>query len=261
MRTSITSSVLLGCILSAVVLASCSTLKYRDIQNNFNAAVAADNVQAADSLGALTSSDAQQRYDEIQAQLSDAEIEKLDERLRPNAYAILAVSQWRSGKLKEARASARKGQDLKNVANSPRDQVVLMMIPALVIDAELVTKFKAAGGQVSEAEYNATYPADFNTAAGELANAVSAVQPGTPESVIYYVHLQRWRVLQNWRVVISRIEPDAANGAEARNRARTDAQQRLGQALVAEIASEENAVPVDNPLRKAMNAMKNESVH
>jgi hypothetical protein len=261
LRTSIRSSVLLGCILAVVTLASCSSFKYRDIQNNFIAAVAADNVQAVDSLGALTSSDAQQRYDEIQAQLSDAEIEKLDERLRPNAYAIRAVSQWRSGKLKEARASALKGQALPNVASSPRDQLVLVMIPALVIDAELVTKFKAAGGQVSEAEYNATYPDDFNTAAGVLANAVSAVQPGTPESVIYYVHLQRWRVLQNWRVVISRIEPDAANGAEARNRARADAQQRLGQDLVAEIASEENAVPDDHPLRKAMNAMKNNRVH
>jgi hypothetical protein len=94
-----------------------------------------------------------------------------------------------------------------------------------------------------------------------LANALSAVQPGTPESVLYYVHLQRWRVLQNWRIVISGIEPAAADGAEARNRARADAQQRLGQALVAEIDAEENAVPPDSPLRKAMNAMKNEKVH
>jgi hypothetical protein len=136
-----------------------------------------------------------------------------------------------------------------------------MMIPALVIDAELVTKFKAAGRQVSEAEYHAIYPADFGTAAGALANALSVMHPGTPESVIYYVHLQRWRVLQNWRVVISRIEPEAVNGAEARDRAHADAQRRLGQALVAEIAAEEHAVPVDTPLRKAMHAMKSENVH
>jgi len=166
------------------------------------------------------------------------------------------VSQWRCGKLADARASAEKGLGLSNVASSPRDQLVLMMMPALVIDAELVTKFKATGGQVTEAEYKATYPADFKTAADVLASAVSAAQPSTPESIVYYIHLQRWRVLQNWRIVISRIDPEAANGADARARARNDANQRLGQDLLAAIAAEEAAVPVDNPLRKAMDAMK-----
>jgi hypothetical protein len=89
---------------------------------------------------------------------------------------------------------------LPNVANSPRDQIVLMMIPALVIDQQLVSKFKDDGGTVSEADYRDTYPKDFATALGMLKDAANKVQPGTPDSIIFYVHLQPWRVLRNWSV-------------------------------------------------------------
>jgi hypothetical protein len=242
---------------AGLLLTGCfETLNYRHIQDDFNAAVATDNVQSVEALGALTGTAAVQRYTDIQAKLTDKDIDGLDDRLKPNAYAIRAVSQWRCGKLTEARNSAMKGLGLPNVADSPRDQIVLTMIPALVIDQELVSKFKAGGGTVSEARYNATYPSDFATAADMLKDAASKVQPGTPDALIFYVHLQRWRVLQNWSVVISMIDGGAAAGGEARERAREGAKSLLGgRDLLAEINGEQALVPADHPIRKAMEAV------
>jgi len=262
MRNAIRPFVLWACVFTAVSLSSC-ILNYREIQNSFNAAVAADNVQSIDALGALTGSDSQQRYEEIVAKLSNDEIAKLDGRLQPNAYAIRAVSQWRTGKLTEARESAQKGLALPNVASSPRDKLVMTIIPALVIDAELVAKFKAGGSKVSDATYKEKYPADFETAAAILARASTAVAPGRPESSVYYVHLQRWRVLQNWKIIISRIDIDApAPPVEAVRAALADAKNRLGGMDLAQaIKDEENSVPVDNPLRKVMDALNNNRVN
>lgn len=263
MRNAFRTIILGACVFAAASLASCS-LQYRDIQNSFNAAVAADNLQSIDSLGALTGSDSQQRYEEIVAKLSDDEIQKLDARLQPNAYAIRAVSQWRTGKLTEARQSAQQGLALQNVASSPRDQLVMTIIPALVIDAELVAKFKASGSKVSDATYKATYPADFETAAAILAGASTTAAPGLPESSLYYVHLQRWRILQNWKIVISRIDIEAqpAEQQVAVNAALADAKNRLGGVELGQaITDEKNSVPADNPLRKVMDALANGHVN
>jgi len=244
-----------------LLLTGCSeTLNYRHVQDDFNAAVAADNetstVPTADPAGVLSSGNAQQRYQEIEAKLTDKHIQGLDERLRPNAYALRAVAQWRCGKLVEARDSAKEGLALPNVANSPRDQMVLEMIPALVIDRELVSRFMAAGRTVNESDYNAIYPKDFATAAEILKSATAKVQPGTPEAIVFYVRLQRWRVLQNWSVVISMIDGGAAAGGEARKRARQGAKSLLGgQDLIAEIDSEQASVPANHPIRKAMEAI------
>lgn len=173
----------------------------------------------------------------------------------PNAHALRAVAQWRSGKLRAARETALAGLQLPNLANSPRDRLALAMIPAVIIDEELVSQFKAAGRSVSAADYQTTYAKDFATAAAMLKEATATVEPATPETVIFYVHLQRWRVLQNWRVVISGIDGGRPSGADARDRAHAEARETLGQDLLAEIKSEEQLVPADSPIRKAMEAI------
>lgn len=256
MRRLSRSTLSVGFALAVATLASCATLEYRKVQDNFNAAVSADNVQSLDSLGALTSTDSEQRYAQIQAQLTDEYIQNLDARLQPNAYAIRAVSQWRCGMLKEARDSALAGQNRTNIASSPRDQMVLKMVPALVIDEQLVSKYKLAHESLTEADYTSTYPADFVTALKVLQGALDTAPAGTPESVKYYVHLQRFRVLVNWWIVISGIERSAPNGGDARERARADAQQRLGMTLEAAMRAERDAVPQGQPLRNAIDAIK-----
>lgn len=234
-----------------LLLVACSTLSYRDIQRDFNAAVEADNIRSVEALGALTSSGAEQLYEGIRLRLTDGEISRLDDRLKPNAYAIRAVAEWRTGKLAEARGTAIAGLKLSNVAGSPRDQMVLEMIPALVIDEELVSRFRRAGMTVSKLEYDARYASDFATAASTLKDVGDAVLPSTPEAILYYVSLQRWRILQNWRVVISKIQ----EGPEAREAAREDAGRRLGVPLLEEIKRIEESVPAGEPIRKAMEAL------
>ena len=246
------SSLALAALWVVAVLAGCSTLNYRDIQADFNAAVQADNVRTAESLGALTSSGSDALYEGIRARLTDQRIAALDARLRPNAYVIRAVAEWRTGKLAEARATALAGLKLPNVAGSARDRMVLEMIPALVIDEELVLRFKGAGSALSKQAYDQGYAADFATAAAELGKVSGTLQPATPISIVYYVHLQRWRVLQNWRIVISRIQ----DGPDARQAALEDAARRLGaRSLADEIQREIDLVPPGEPIRKAMEAL------
>ncbi|HYC55615.1 MAG TPA: hypothetical protein VEL28_11850 [Candidatus Binatia bacterium] len=243
-------------LLALTVVAACTPMQYRDVQDDFHAAVAGDNVQTFETVGALTTNDSERRYAEIEARLTDDEIARLDQRLRPNAHAIRAVSQWRSGKLVEARETALAGQALPNVAQSPRDHLVLLMIPALVIDEQLVARYRNAGETVTEADYTGSYAANFATAAEVLQKAGQSVQASTPESVIYYVHLQRWRVLQNWFVVISGIDRGGSESPAAVRRALTDARQRLGVELAAAMTAEEKTIPDGHPLRQTMTAIR-----
>jgi hypothetical protein len=245
--------VLTGCAMFGTVS---STIDYREVQRDFNSAVQADNVRTAEGLGALlASTNADQLYDQVRIRLTDDQISKLDERLRLNAYALRAVSEWRTGKLGEARATAQTGLQLPNVSASPRDEIVLRMIPALVIDAQLVTAFRQAGGRLSKQTYDSQYAANFATAADAMkgVTAITAtLSPATPASIINYAHLQRWRILENWNIVISKIE----DGAPARQAAREDAKRRLGGVeLDAEIKAEQKLIPPDDPLRKSIEAL------
>jgi hypothetical protein len=234
------------------ILTGCATFDYPGVQRDFNSAVQADNVRTAEGLGALTSSNAEQLYEEVRTRLTDDQITKLDERLRPNAYALRAVSEWRTGKLGEARATAQTGLRLPNASASPRDEMVLRMIPALVIDAQLVTAFRQAGGKLSKQAYDRQYAADFGTAADAIKRVTATLNPAIPASIVYYAHLQRWRILEDWNVVISKIE----DGQPARQAAREDAKRRLGGVdLDAEIKAEEKLIPADDPLRKSIEAL------
>lgn len=260
-RTVVRSAGPLPAALSALlILAGCamfdmvsSTVDYREIQRDFNSAVQVDNVRTAEGLGALTSTNADQLYDQVRTRLTDDQISKLDERLRPNAYALRAVSEWRTGKLGEARTTAQTGLQLPNVSASPRDEMVLRMIPALVIDAQLVTAFRNGGGKLSKQTYDSQYAADFATAADAMKGVTATLSPATPASIVNYAHLQRWRILEDWHIVISKIE----DGPPARQAAREDAKQRLGGVdLDAEIKAEEQLIPADDPLRKSIEALK-----
>jgi hypothetical protein len=78
------------------------------------------------------------------------------------------------------------------------------------------------------------------------------VQPIEEINAALAIDQQRWRVLQNWRVVISRIE----DGPHARVAAREDAARRLGVTrLEVEAKRELDHVPPGDPNRKAMEAL------
>lgn len=238
-------------VAALLFLSGCTTFAYRNAQRDFNTAVQADNVRSVEALGALTASQSEPLYERVRARLTDRNIGHLDERLRPNAYAIRAVSEWRLGKLEDARNTAAAGLQLPNVGASPRDEIVLRIIPALVIDEQLVTQFRTAGFTVTKRDYDVTYAKDYATAAAVLGRAAASVKPSMPDSVVYYVALQRWRILQNWRVIISKIQ----DGHDAREAARDEAAKALGAPLADEIKRVEDLVPPGDPLRKLMETL------
>jgi len=203
--------------LVALSLVGCPTLGYREVQARFEEAVLADNDQLdpiIDRSEAL--------YREVAASLSADEIEGLDEDLRANAWMIRSYSEWRSGQFAEARVSAAQGIAADPVEHS-RDDVLLHLIPALVIDSEIMRDWLAADGRTDPDQYAGSQENDFSTALEKVAESRSRVGVSTPPSTTYYVEFQRWRILQNWRQVIQGI-PDRTARNAARDRAKVDGQ-------------------------------------
>jgi hypothetical protein len=239
------SFVLLGLALTSV---GCPSLKYPGIQRDFEEAVRLDN---GASVQPFTEGSTDDLYNDISKQLSKEYIAKLDARLRPNAWLLRSFSAWRSGDLKTARKDAITGLGEAELQPGSRDQVLLNLMPALVIDSEINEKWDKAGRKVPAQDYQ-DYEADFVTAI-KKADAVEKVRTqATPLSALYYVKYQRWRILQNWRVLIASI-PDRT----ARNKARNSAKTKLGGAdLKIAAASARDAIPPGHQLRALIAAQE-----
>lgn len=226
--------------LLALAAPACTTFEYRQVQGDFEEAVLADNAQINPIIDR-----SQELYEEVAAELTDERIAKLDPRLRANAWLLRSFSEWRSGQLAEARKSAEQGLEADPVEHS-RDDILLHLIPALVIDSEVMTAWGASGRQTDPAEYAASWEKDFGTALAKVAEAKARIGPATPSSTTYYVEYQRWRILQNWREVINSI-PDAqrAQRTVARDRAKVD-----GKALQDAAQESRDAIPATHFLRQ-----------
>jgi len=246
----------------AVSAAACSTLDYRTVQADFNRAVELDN-------GASVSGNpfAESDYAGIVDRLTDERIEKkLDSRLRANAWLLRAFAEYRLGRLDPKSGALRsqgKGLKLEPDAGS-RDDVLLRVIPALVIDRELENDWVAKDRKLTPAEYDPAehggssdsglnYERDFASAVEVLDLAMRAAGPATPVSVEYYAHYQKWRVLENWRAVIVRIDAgddsDEVRGAELQ-----DAKNLISKDLEQARDAERDAIPPTHVLRALIRA-------
>jgi hypothetical protein len=192
--------------LALATLTGCTTIQYRDVQSQFEQAVRADNEQSNQPF-----TDTAQRYEGVAAELTPAYIAKLDEKLQPNAWTLRAVSEWRAGQFNNALQSSNDG--LNAIArltqkdpkfDASRDSVILTMIPGLVEDARLRQRLKELGPQDIAAHYN-DYREKFRNALRALAEANGKMTDATPPAVRYYWYYQSWRVLTNWRIVISKL--------------------------------------------------------
>jgi hypothetical protein len=229
----------------ALATSACQTVQYRQIQGDFEAAVLADNAQLNPVIDRST-----ELYEEVAGSLTDERIGKLDPKLRANAWMLRAFSEWRSGQLAKARASAGSGVDAKP-AESSRDDVLLQLIPALVIDSEIMNAWVAAGRVTDAAAYAGSQEKDFGTALARVDKAKGRIGPATPLGTIYYVEYQRWRIIQNWREVISRIPDEQRDERRAaRERAQVD-----GKALKDAAQESRDAIPESNFLRQQILAV------
>jgi hypothetical protein len=231
-------------LVAAVVVgaAGCRTLQYREIQHDFGQAVRADN---AGSESPFTD-----WYQIVLDELTPKYIERLDARLRPNAWMLRAVAAWRTGRFDVAEQSATAGLRERTLLSGSRDDVILRMIRPLVIDSELRERFADQGGRTATNSY-ASFQADFETALTLMDEAREAMRESTPNGVRYYWNYQQWRILQNWAFVISRIEDSQLTFKQQVYR---NAAFVLGQDLEAALSEAREAIPVTNPLRQLIDA-------
>jgi len=244
MKTNLKS---LACLfILSLVLCGCSTFEYRSIQSEFEVAAQGDNYTSATTF-TESSVFTDPGYEAVLEKLDADYIEQLDEKLRPNACMLKAVSEWRVGKLKEAHVSAIQGLAANPIEHS-RDKVVLTLIPALIIDSEIHKNWLNSGKSFSSEEY-ATAKRDFVTALNFVAVAESEFGPATPESAKYYCYYQKWRLIQNWWQVI--IKQPEGTSAQLRD----EAKRHLGGKNPVEAAEETKAkIPSNHQLRLLIEA-------
>ena len=227
---------------------ACTTLEYRNVQGEFVDAVVADNAWSVSPLGGNA---AEGLYTSIHAELTDAYIAGLDARLQPNAWLLRAVSAWRLGNFKDAHTSAAKGVGkLSDTQKGSRDHVMLVMLDGLIIDSDLLAKFRDIDKQVTLDVYQSTFSPDFDTALKALDNGFKQRGPATPPEVGWYYHYHRWRLLQNWRTVVNSIND------QDRATARADAEDKVGQDLrqAMDQEKEEEKIPGNHPLHLLIDA-------
>jgi len=136
-----------------VLLAGCRTLDYRHVQSDFDHAVVEEMQRSASPFIDW--------YRNVSDTLTPEYISKLDPKLRPNAWMLKSVSQWRSSDLTAARGSAKQGLGEANLIQGSRDDVVLTMIPALVVDSELMMDFRQRSGAIPGTNYQSTFGEGF----------------------------------------------------------------------------------------------------
>jgi len=247
----------------AVSATACSTIDYRGVQADFNHAVSVDN-----SVTVTGHPFTDPGYADIVGHLTDERIAALDPRLRANAWLLLSFSQYRLDELGTntgAMRSQSRGIAAEPTAGS-RDDVLLKLIPALVVDRELEIEWVAMKRTLTPAQYDPTenggsaessvnFERDFKSAIETVDLAMQATGPTTPPSVNSYLHYQRWRVLANWRSVILSIHDVNGSDDEARNEELNDAKVFLGGTSLGDsVRAERDQLPKHHTLRALIRA-------
>jgi hypothetical protein len=210
MKTRIHALLLLPVLIIGLLISSiqCTTLDYAGIQSDFEQAVMAEN----------TSVD---QYRKVGATLTDTYILRLDAKLRPNAWMLRALSEWRLGEWESARRSAAKGLKA-NPPEGSRDLVMLSMIDSMTIMTDLERRAIATGeAGIPPADYPNNYESALKAGWTSLANVERHFGAAIPDAAKDYWNYQRWRFAVAWRGIISRIAGEAAARNEASERATT----------------------------------------
>jgi hypothetical protein len=222
-------------------LAACHTTGFRRVQSNFNSAMQQDNAGA--------SAEAKKGFADLSQELTPDYIAKLDPKLRPNAWMIRAVSAWRVGLTNDvAQESVDRGLSDTNLVVGSRDQIMMTMVPALVVDSDLLGRWQAANKNVGDV-YSSVFEKGFKAALTELSKIPPLMNERTPPDTRAYYHYQRWRILQNWASVIGSLTPpEVASDANQRAKA------FVGKGLLDAAKEDRDKIPNNDPLRALIRA-------
>lgn len=245
--------------LACLSLSGCGlfrTVEHRSLQDEFSAAVRADNNP---NHAAFTY---ENPYQPVLDRLTDEKLRDLAPKLLPNAYMMRAVAAWRTGDLALARSSASAGlnPELEHpAAQGTREDVLLHLLPALVYDSEATRAWIAAGralthdgyfgaGQQSEAGVDDSFAAAFESLQDAIGRFDDEV---TPEGVRDYCNYQAWRILLNWEEVLTTLEPrETRRAATAVAAEVTGADPDSDDGLLGVASTFGNAIPRQSPLGK-----------
>lgn len=206
------TSLALVCVLA---LTACRTIQYREVQSDFQRAVEAETARAESPFVDW--------YEGVAGTLTDDYIGKLNEKLRPNAWMLRGLSEWRSGSYSNATVSASKGTaeierqkaTAPNVSSS-RDGIVLTLLPGLVQDSRLRDRLQTLGtNELMFVTYQTNFLPQFKSVLQQFAEARRSFAAPTPSAVKLYWNYQLWRVLENWNITLGKVEPFTPNATRA----------------------------------------------
>ncbi len=188
---------LLLAAVALMFLPSCSVIEYGGLQRRFNRAVELDNMAAVSPYV-----DGRADYRFLLEELTPEYIQRLDVRMRPNAWMLRGICAWRTGSWSVARDAARKGLSLDPSAGS-RDAVILTLIPGLVFEKEAAERWLGESNQ-SEQSYN-SLRGSLKAAWQTMALAERSVGQFTPATTVHYLNYQKWRLAINWAGMIADV--------------------------------------------------------
>lgn len=237
-------------LLLSLLLSSCQhspgVFDFRALQAKFDAATTAERLAPGGSTSAAAI------YDEVITALPPAKIKELNSKLRPTAWMMRSVSEWRTGRLNDAAQSAQNGI-ATNPPDHSREQVLLTLVPALVIDSEAVVAWKTANKSYTADQYTNSAKRSYKAVVRHLNAASDACGTGTDNGTHHYLAYQKWRTLRNWQLIIEYLDEQQVN--QALNSAKPILEGRIpyDAADAARLT-----VPTGEPLRTLMDA---NSVH
>lgn len=251
-RTLLKTGVALALILATV---SCRTIQYREVQSDFERAVAAETARAESPFVDW--------YQGVATTLTDDFIARLDAKLRPNAWMLRGLSEWRLGDYAAADASAAQGtRELERqpaAAAHPaasRDAIVLTLLPGLVEDSRLRDRLLELGhAELPPESYQSHFLPQFKAVLNQFREAKEQFAAPTPVAVKHYWNFQVWRVLQNWNITLGRLavgEPATRDAYAAADGVIADQFVTLtgGTNLVTAIQAAKQAIPADHSYRR-----------
>ena len=146
--------------------------------------------------------------------------------------------------------------------------MVLMILPALIDDQELTYQYLKLhiprNGKITIQDYEKYYEKKYKQAVASLKKAIGQMPPELPENMVYYVHYQRWRILNNWANKIVALQGKKKSDKQPQQLADLDMMNTAlkqakappdGVDILEEIRNEMLAVPATNPLGKIMHSL------
>lgn len=234
-------------VLTCLLLGACSEisplLDFQRVQTVFNQAFNTDRLYT----GRISA--APSGYNVVIRSLPTSGIAKLDPQSRSTAWMMRAIAEWRTGSFDNANASSASGLAAAPPPHS-REQVLLTMIPALVIDSQNIAAWKAAG-MACTAEQYAGVESSYLRAMKSLDAAQSVIDSTTPESVRSFHAYHKWRMLFNWETIIDNLSGGSAVVDQATRSIRTHFD---GHDLLDLADAVRQTVPATDPFRIIMDA-------